>query len=400
MRWWFLGFLLVAAAGGAAVVSTAGGEEPLGTVRRGDLVLGVPTEGELEAVVSQQITPPQVERIWNFQIAMMAPEGSAVSPGQPVLGLDATELNQQLQQARAEAESAAKELEKFRSDVAVRRQQLELRLAEARARQQRAGLKATSDRQVTAEIELRKAAIDLGLAGQEITLLEEAQRQQATREWFESQNLTSRMQSARARVVSLEASIGRLTVTASRAGTVTYRSNWRGEKKEVGEQIWRAEVVLEIPDLSAMRATAEVDEAHAGRLRPGLEVQFRLDAYPDLEYRGTVDTIRRVVQRKSFESSAKVVILKMHLEETDVETMRPGMRFHGTIVTEVVENVVLVPAAAVFTSADGSYVEVVSRVGRRRVSPQFGRRNRDSVEVVSGLEAGDRILVRAAGGGV
>ena len=201
MRWWPV-LVLSALGGGLAVSWTNVGNQALVTIERGDLVLGVSTEGELEAVVSQQITPPQVERIWNFQISMMAPEGSDVTPGQPVLALDSTELRQELRQAEAEAEGSAKELEKVSEDMAILSQQLELRLVEARARFQRADLKASSDRQVSAEVELRKAAIELELEQKEIALLVEAKRQRSTQEWFEVQNLRGKVELARSRVAS------------------------------------------------------------------------------------------------------------------------------------------------------------------------------------------------------
>lgn len=364
-----------------------------------DLVLGVPTEGELEAIESALIGPPQVERIWNFQISMLAPEGSRVAEGDVVVRFDTTELQQRLLQTSAEAESAEKEHEKAATDLEVERRQLELELEEAEARLRKAELQAGVSEEVTARQELAKARIDRELAVLEAERLESRLEQHAVKRRTELAVLASKAAFARRKVDQLQTAIDQMAVEAPRAGTVVYRSGRRGEKHQVGDQVWRAAKVVEIPDLERMRAAAEVGEASAGRLVEGLPVTFRLDTYPDREYRGTVASIRRAVQRKSRENPVKIVQLTLDIEETDTERMRPGMRFRGTIVTDSVAQVLTMPGAAVFSDARGPYVWVKTAFGQRKVYPTLGRRNDELVEVLAGLESGDRVLQRLSDGG-
>jgi len=376
-----------------------GGEIWLRAERR-DFVLGIPTDGELRAVDSVLIGPPALEGVWNFQIAMMAPEGAQVEAGQPVLGFDTTELGQKLQQATAQADSAEKELEKATTDLDVARRQLALRLEEAEARLRRAELESGVSEEAVAAVELEQARIDRRLAAFEIANLQAALGQHAIKQRLDLASLESKLAFARSEVERLAASIERMTVAAPRSGTVSYRADWRRNKKSVGDQVWRAEQVLEIPDLSAMEAVATVDEAAAGRLEPGLGVTFRLDAYPDLEYRAKVVQIRRAVQRKSRDNPAKVVKLTLSLPETDTERMRPGMRFRGTIVTESSPDTLTIPADAVFYGPEGPFLFVRTALGKRRAEPELGRHNPDWVEVLGGLEAGDRVLRREPEDGV
>ena len=365
-----------------------------------DLVLGIDTEGELRAVDSVLIGPPQLRRFWNFQISMIAPEGSEVAAGQPVLGFDTTELDQRLRQSVAEADAAEKELEKAVTDLDIQRRRLALRLEEARARLRQTELKGAASAAVTAVIELQKARIDKRFAEGEIASLEASVEQHRIRTRMELATLESKLELARAKVVDQRSAIEQMTVKAPRAGTLVLRSDWRGQKKQVGDRVWRAEKVLEIPDLSAMEGAGEVDEQAAGRLAEGLPVTFRLDAYPDREYRARVALIRRAVQAKSFQNPSKIVKLTLELEETDSERMRPGMRFVGTIAAETLEDVLAVPAVCVASDEGGAFVEVRSGpaglFGRRKVYPELGRRNEEYVEVLSGLEPGERVLRRVA----
>ena len=107
-------------------------------VSRGDLVTGIDVTGTLSAVDSGSFGPPQVNDVWNFQISMLAPEGSDVKQGQPVLGFDTTELQKRLDEKSAESEQARKEIEKSRADLALRREDEKLKLADAEGRLRKA----------------------------------------------------------------------------------------------------------------------------------------------------------------------------------------------------------------------------------------------------------------------
>src|SRR5664279_5758048 len=91
-------------------------------VSRGDLVTGIDVTGTLSAVDSGSFGPPQVNDVWDYKISMIAPEGSDVKQGQPVLGFDTAELQKRLDEKSAESEQARKEIEKNRADLALRRQ--------------------------------------------------------------------------------------------------------------------------------------------------------------------------------------------------------------------------------------------------------------------------------------
>ncbi|MES1211881.1 MAG: hypothetical protein ABUL63_06060, partial [Acidobacteriota bacterium] len=78
--------------------SAGGVEDDWAEVTHEDLVTGVEVAGTLSAVESAALGPPQVEEMWNFKIAFMAPEGTEVRQGQPVLGFDSSELENKLQE--------------------------------------------------------------------------------------------------------------------------------------------------------------------------------------------------------------------------------------------------------------------------------------------------------------
>ncbi|MEM9597642.1 MAG: HlyD family efflux transporter periplasmic adaptor subunit [Acidobacteriota bacterium] len=368
-------------------------------VDRRDLVIGVPVEGELASVDSVLLGAPQVEGLWNFKIAFLAPEGSEVKEGQPVLAFDTTELQQRLLQQTAERDATEKELEKKTTDLTAERRQLRLDLAQAQARLRKVRFDIEVPESVTSRRDLEKARIDERLADLEIARVERRLQAMDVKEEVELGSLRIRRDRAARQLSDLQANLAALTVPAPRAGTVILRTDWRNEKKKVGDQVWREEKVVEIPDLDKLRVEGEVAEADSGRLTSGQAVTFRLDAYPDREYRGTVATVRRTVQRRSARNPAKVVRVTLDIESTDTERMRPGMRMRGRIEIERIPDVTVVPATAVSTGPEGPSVQIRGLLGTEKVFPQLGRRDDAGFQVLEGLSSGDRVLASGRGDG-
>ncbi len=362
-------------------------------VERRDLVIGVEVEGELQAVDSADLGPPSLSSMWDFKISYMAAEGAEVAEGQPVLRFDTTLLQQQLQEKVATRDSTIKEYEKRTTDLEIQRRDLVLELAEAEADLRKAKLKLAVPSEVAKRNKQEEARIDQRLAQQRIehagTSLEHLDRQGRA----DLAALAGKRDQATARVKEIESHINAMTVKAPRSGTVIYKSR-RGEKRKVGDSVWRAETVIQIPDLERMRGEGEVAEADSGRLAVGQRVTLRLDAYPDRRYSATVSRIHRTVQRKSWRNPQKVVRLEVELDETDTDRMRPGMRFRGEIEIERVDDTLVVPETAVVSRPDGTAVVVRSLFGQREIYPTFGKRNGDLFAIESGLEEGDRVMLR------
>ncbi|HLE85752.1 MAG TPA: HlyD family efflux transporter periplasmic adaptor subunit [Thermoanaerobaculia bacterium] len=385
---------VLAAAGWLAARARAAGDEVQWVaVERADLVLGVEIEGELEAREAAFLGAPSISRMGNFRIAFMAPEGSRVAAGERVLAFDTTELDQRLQERLADRDSAEKEIEKRATDLAKRRSETELQLAEARARLRRAGLELEVPEDLVAARELAGQRIDSELARREIAYLEERLELLARQAAAELGALAERRAAAAARVREVEGHLERMRVPAPRDGVVIYATNWQGEKSKVGDTVWRGMPLLQVPDLSRLQGAGRVDEADAGALAAGQRVTLRLDAHPDRPLAGRVARIGRTVQRRSPRDPVKVVRLEIALDQVEPELMRPGMRFRGQVELERAADVLVLPAAAVTATPEGPVVFRRTALGFQAVRPELGRRSEDEVEVVSGLAAGERVAL-------
>ena len=381
---------LALAAGGALAPRSSGtGTER--TVVRGDLALTVAVTGTLRSTDSSFLGPPQVPETWNYKISFLAPEGTEAEAGMPVLRFDTSELERKLLDKVAERDQAGTELEKRRVEMERTVRDAELALAEARARLRRAVLKTDVPAELTSAKELFEARVDRRLAEAEVESLGRRHDLERQAGAAELAALAEKHARAGQRVAEIQEFIGRMTVRAPRAGTVIYESDWQGEKVKVGDQVWQNRKVMEIPDLASMEAEGRVDEADSGRLSVGQPVTLRLDAHPGREVHGTVRAIEKSVKRRSRGVPLREVELTIALEGTDTERMRPGMRFQGEVEVERAVGVLLAPADAVRSTADGPVAWRRSLFGSEPVHLEVGRRNERFVEVLAGLAEGDRL---------
>lgn len=365
-------------------------------VTRGDLVTGVDVTGTLAALDSGSFGPPQLNDVWDFKIAMMAPEGSEITKGRPVLGFDTTELQKKLEEKSAEAEQARKEIEKQRADLSLKREDEKLNLAQAEATLRKTSLKLDAPpdlvgikerKQVQLDYELSK--LQVSTSRDRIASLERAAQAQIAL-------LESKQQRAAAIVGETQSAIQQMTITAPRNGTIIYVTNWRGDKKKVGDPCWRMERVIEIPDLSRMIARGDVDEVDAGKIAVGQRVTIRLDARPDEEFHGVIRRAAKTVQQQQqTKDPLKVLRVEIVLDRSDPAKMRPGMRFQGTVELQRDRNTVLVPRNAVFVSPRGPYALQRGWFSVNQISLRLGRQNDKFVEVLAGLAPNDRVLVKS-----
>jgi multidrug efflux pump subunit AcrA (membrane-fusion protein) len=378
-----------------ALVPRTGGE--VVGVTREDLVLTVAVEGKLRAVDQYLLGPPAVRDMWNYRISRMAPEGEDVSAGSPVLSFDASELEKRLLELRAARDSAEKELEKQEIDVLVRRRADELRLAEARARLEKTRLQLERPSELQAARKTKALELDRDLAERELAYLEERRKSLDEADAAFRENLVEQRNRARARVSELEGSIGRMAISAPRDGTVVHVADRAGEKKRVGDSVWRAEKVLAVPDLRRMRGEGSVDESDAGKVEVGQKVELRIDAYPEVPFKGRIDSVGKTVKAPSWNSPLRGLEIEISLDETDTTRMRPDMRFRGRIEIDRVNGALVAPLSAIVRIDGLPSVRRLSRLGVERVPLTLGRANEEKVEVLAGLAEGDRLLLPSGG---
>lgn len=188
------------------------------------------------------------------------------------------------------------------------------------------------------------------------------------------------------------ANLGYTQIYAPMSGTVVTLDARLGQTLNANQT---APIILRIADLDTMTVKAQVSEADISALRLGMAAHFTTLGDPDRQWTGTLRQILPTPEE------VNGVILYNALFDVANEDRRLMTKMSAQVSFVVAEakNVVTVPVTALRKAAGGG-VEVMVDDGKGGVAPRavkVGIRNRSQAEIVSGLAAGDRVVVGEQG---
>ena len=154
---------------------------------------------------------------------------------------------------------------------------------------------------------------------------------------------------------------------------------------QVGEFIAERTVVATIVRVSPLKIRTGAQEKHAGRIKAGQEVQFRVESYGDTLFTGKVAWVS-----PSVDQVMRTFVVEALVENKD-QRLKPGFFAKGVIFTEKSEGVLAVPDTAISTLAGVSSVYAVRNNKITQQTVTLGVRQGTLWEIVDGLK-GDETL--------
>ena len=161
------------------------------------------------------------------------------------------------------------------------------------------------------------------------------------------------------------------------------------KQASVGEYLAAGAPVATVVRLHPLRLRMNVPEREAAGVRVGQAVRLTLEGDP-VAYQGRVVRLSPIVQEQNRTLSVEAEV------PNERALLRPGAFARAEIVSEASQPVIRVPADTIVTFAGIEKVLVVRQGTIAELRVQTGRRSGDTVEIVSGLRAGEEI-VRAPG---
>jgi multidrug efflux pump subunit AcrA (membrane-fusion protein) len=145
--------------------------------------------------------------------------------------------------------------------------------------------------------------------------------------------------------------------------------------------------IMTLSDLSHLYVMATVDQSDIGQVAVGQPARVEVDSFPERQFAGKVV---RIATTGTNTSNVVTFEVKVEVIDKDKALLRPQMTGTVTIVENSRENVLMVPTAAVVHRNGQTYVQLAGG-GEREV--KLGLEGSENVEVVSGLNAGDKVVV-------
>ena len=319
--------------------------------------------------------------------------GDEVKAGQEIALIDDRELKAQREQAQATLEKSRAEKQRI-NEVYPRRiaeSEAQLKLAEA----QYEYAKANSARQGQLFKQNLVARDTLETAQREDLVTSstvrarkatfELNKTEFVREQIKAQKAVEEAQAA---LETVDTRITYTRIISPIDGVVSQVTTQQGETVVAGLQVANLITVL---DPKRLEMWIYVDETDVGQVKPGMPVDFRVDAYPDVVFRGSVDTIYPQPEIKDNIVYYQALVL---LSPENASRLRPEMTTQCQIVVQVKPDVLTVPNAAIKWVDNQQVVFLVQDGKAVRVSPQLGVAGLGETEVLSGLEPGQTVATQ------
>lgn len=153
-------------------------------------------------------------------------------------------------------------------------------------------------------------------------------------------------------------------------------------------------LLLVIADPDPLHLKGLVDENEVAHVAVGQPARLRTEAYPGRIFTGQVRHIAPLGERQQNVTYFEVEVL---VTDPDAQLLRPRMSADADIVTETVDEALVVPETALVFEGNDVLVERVVRarvptLDRRKV--QVGIVAGERVQILSGLDAGDEVRLR------
>ncbi|MCY4382369.1 MAG: PAS domain S-box protein [Nitrospinae bacterium] len=215
-----------------------------------------------------------------------------------------------------------------------------------------------------------------------------------------------KLENAEERMRELEATIKNAVVHAPVSGIVLEPGGGGkqgkgegndGEPLAPGRTVSEGGYLLTLGDLDGLSVAGAVDEVDVVRLRPGQRVRISGDAFSDLELEGK---LARISSQSTGSGGRKVPTYEVKavidgVSEEIRRRLRLGMSANVVVVVRDEPKALLVPLAAVKGKQGKHWVGLWSKEDEtvRRVPVEIGVTTLNKVEIVSGLKAGDEVIV-------
>jgi multidrug efflux pump subunit AcrA (membrane-fusion protein) len=363
------------------------------TVKKGTFMEELTEQGTVQAVNSISVSAPVISyRYGSLKIAKIVDDGEEVDKGDTVMIFDPSEIKRAIIQAEQQLEIAKAEYEKLKSTQESEIEDLEADLELARISQEISKINFETsiyEPSVTKQeiaLKLESATIALNRAKEQIENKKIIHREDLIQKSLAIKQLTATLTDA-------NSSMTNLFVVSPARGIAIKEENWNtGQKWAIGDQPYSGSKLVELPDLSEMRAEVKINEVDVSKVLPGQRVEIRPDAYSDSVYKANVESVANLAQNKDYKSKIKIFPVQVRITGQSKKLL-PGLTVSCKIVVNEIPDVIFIPLESLFKEQGIDYVWLKSGSGFKRRDIKTGAINTDYAIITEGLKENDLIAL-------
>lgn len=288
-------------------------------VTEGTFTTTVEAKGQLKPISSSVVSPSVDGTVDSINVQA----GQSVSEGDVLMTIKNDELDRNVAEAQRAVAAAQEDLTNAQKAAAA---------AQAAP---------------TTDVDGASAAAGISAASADTNAVSAAQRSLASAQ----ANLDQANAKAASRTVTAPSSGSIVELNAKVGATVTGGMIMGESDTSGGKQC------MQIADLSKMKVTVQVGEKDIAKIAVGQSANVTYPAFPDIVSQGTVTAIASVANSDAANGGGSVTFNVDILIEAPDARLKPGMTAEVSVVTEQLDDVVMVPTMALMTE-DGEHYYV------------------------------------------
>jgi len=349
----------------------------LSEVRQGDFIRDISVQGRVVAAVSPTLYASQ-----SGTVTFLVESGDSVALGQVLASIESPEIENRLAQEQSRLLSL--QVERERQQITTRQQQLENQKAEDAAS---IALKAAQREMQRAERAFQRGAlieVDYEKAQDDLQTAELLHRHAVLDTQLDNERLEFELRTSQLSVDQQELLVGDLIRQVDELEILSPVSGIVGnlvvdQKTNVADN----QAILSVVDLSAFEVEVQVSESYADDLAIGMQAEIRAGS---AVYPATLVAV-------SPEIIANQVTGRVRFNEQVPDGLRQNQRLTTRILLEEKSDVLMVQRGQFFDSGNGRIAYVVDDGIARRRAINTGATSLNTIEIVSGLSAGETIII-------
>lgn len=329
--------------------------------------------------------------------------GQRVKRGDILLTLDTTEIQSQMRDARSafiKAGKRLKELQSWTSGPEMSKARRDLSQCQSRlqrAKQTMEDNKILLDKGIIPATEYENSQHSYEDTKMQLLSAQES-LESIMRQGDDETREIARMElaNAKAKYEQLQHKLSLAVVRAPVSGIAirpTTQNNEKVKDLETGASVQEGQALLSVGSLEGLSIMAKVDELDINNLQVGQKVAVTGDAFPGISLEGKIVHLSSQALVEGQVPVFEAVIRLDELPDELKDIVRLGMTAHMRVIIYSNPKALTVPLGAVQMVQGESMVRVLTPNGSiRPVKVVTGYTTLNSVEIVSGLEAGARVL--------
>jgi membrane fusion protein (multidrug efflux system) len=173
-----------------------------------------------------------------------------------------------------------------------------------------------------------------------------------------------------------------MRITAPMDGMIGETHVDEGDFVDIGDHL------ATLYSISPLEAAFTLPERVVGHIEDGQAVEVITDAYPNHGFRGKVSFVSPAVREQTRDLLVKADV------PNEAYRLKPGMFITSKVTLEVHDQALIVPEATLVQTRKGYQLFVIRDGTARKRSVQIGLRKPGEVEIRTGVEAGEEVVVR------